>query len=287
MWLLGILGFLFFGTISYLCRRYLGQHMPASNHHVNLVFYLFFLLPASFLLWAFLPHDVIPSTEVVLLLIVTGLIWPIYYLLTYRASKDIDASVFSIMLDTSTVITALVAFVFLTERLHSPQILGVILLMTSGAVAIWPDLHRRSRSNRKGLLAGTVCVVLLGIGIVLDKVALTEAELGTYFLYSWGLQSLFMVILSFKHIRSFPRFLRSASHRGLVFLNGGSGLLRSLSLTFAILVASSPSVVNAASSLISTTVLIAAYFVLNERRHLRYKIGGASIGFLGLILVSL
>lgn len=286
MWLLGIASFLVFGTIAMLCRRYLGQRIPDSNNHVNLVFYLFFLLPVALILWYALPHEIVPSVRVIGLLLATSAIWPVYYLLAYRASKDIDAGVYSIMLDTSAVVTAIVAYIFLTERLQLDQVTGILLLVFSGAIAIWPDLHRRSHSNRRGVAIGFLSVVLLGVGIVIDKLALTEAELGTYFLYSWGLQAVFMTLISWKYLKSFPSFLQNTPHKRLVYLHGGSGALRSFSLSMAILLGSSPSVVNASSNLLTVSVLIAAYIVLNERKHLYYKIAGAAIGLTGLALVA-
>ena len=153
-------------------------------------------------------------------------------------------------------------------------------------MAIWPDLHRRSHTNRAGIAIGLLSVFLLGIGLVIDKLALSAAELGTYFIYSWGLQALFMTILSAKYLSSFPKFLRTTPHKKQVFLHGGAGVLRSLSLTMAMLLGSSPSIVGAASNLLTVSVLIAAYFFLHERSHLQYKTAGVVIGLVGLFLVT-
>lgn len=287
MWLIGIIGFFVFGTTASLCRRYLGEKVPGSNHHVNLVFYLFFLLPAAILLWFFLPHSTVPSVNTIMLLVATSLIWPVYFLLSYRASHDIDASVYSMMLDSSTVITVLTAYVVLQERLQPYQLVGIVALIASGIVAVWPDLRKRSRSNRLGIIAALASVALLGFGIVVDKLALNASELGTYFLYSWGIQTIFIVLISYKYLKSFPAFLKHSPQMRLVYLYGGSGVLRSLSFSMAIFLAASPSLVNAASAFVTTTILLAAYWVLRERDNMSYKIAGAVLGLAGLLIVAI
>lgn len=288
MWLLPLIAFFIFGSISYLLRRYLAQHIHHESKLINLVFYVVFLLPAGIVGGLFLANgNLVPSISAVLALVAASLLWPLYYLASFRAAKDLDAGVLSMLADTSVIVTMVVSFFVFHERLSVLQIVGVFCLIFSGAVAAWPDIKWHMRLRGGGLAAAVVATVLLGLGVVIDKVAYSTAGLGQYLLYSWPLQALWMMIIARKDIKRIPKFLsKDNAYRSLVLLHGAVGTVRSLAFGLAILLSASVTAMNAASNFLSIAIIVAAYFVLKEREHLVYKFAGALLGLTGLYILA-
>jgi drug/metabolite transporter (DMT)-like permease len=286
-WFIPLIFFFVFGTASFLLRRYLAQRIPEDNTLTNLVFYVLFLLPAALLAGWLLPHgSLVPPPDVLFILVLASLVWPFYFLASFRAAKDIDAGVLSLLTDMSAVVTLVLAYIVLGERLALPQVIGVVCLIGSGAVAMWPDLRRSHTVKLLGIEMALVSLVLLGVGVVIDKIALQRAEIGTYLLYTWGLQAVWMAFISRKDIKRLPRFLsRHNPLRGKVLAYGAVGVLRSLAFSLALLFAVSPTTMNAGSNFLSITVIVAAFIFLGERSHIGYKLAGAVVGLLGLFLI--
>lgn len=288
MWLIPLGFFFVFGTISFLLRRYLAQKLPHDNRLVNLVFYVVFLLPAGIALGLFFPHKhLIPSPEAAILLLAASLVWPIYFMASFRAAKDMDAGVLSMITDASAIVTLLVAYVVMHERLGIPQIIGVLCLVASGTITIWPTIGEHGRTKTSGIWESLLVVSTMGIGVVIDKLAMQKAGLSLYFLYAWSLQAIWMALIAYRDWERLSRFMsRKNNYREAVLVYGAVGVLRSLVFTLALVLSVSPTIMTAGTNFLSITVIAAAYIFLRERQHLSYKIAGAIVGLVGLFFIS-
>ncbi len=285
MWLIPLTIFFVAGTASNLLRRHLAQKDHLSPNLINLVFYVGFILPGGLILGLLLPHTFTPDLQTLGLLVFCSLIWPLYFLLAFKANKHIDASVFSMIADLSPIVTAMIAYFLFTERLTSLQLVGVLALILSGVIAMYPDITSKVKVRILGIQIALVCMLLLGVGFAVEKQVYDVAGIGTYFLFCWTLQVLWMVIIARKEIHLLPELFADKRERMLVLLHGFAGLLRSASFAFALLLSTSASLMNAASNFLTACILIAAYFILGEKSNLRFKIAGSAVGLVGLFLV--
>ncbi|MBP9667224.1 DMT family transporter [Candidatus Saccharibacteria bacterium] len=285
-WLVPLSFFFVFGTASFLLRRYLAQRIPQDNALINLVFYVVFLLPVALVLGLSLPHTFFPGWNAVWLLLAVSAVWPLYFMATFRASKDLDAGILSMITDMSAFVTLAISYMVIDERLGLAQLGGVVLLAISGLLAVWPDIRSKQHAKLGGILIALMAMVIIGFATFIEKIALNTVQLGTYFLYGWGLQAIWMIIFSYKDIRRVPAFLRRKKYRNAIFGYGIFGILRSVSFALALLLVASPTVMNAGSNFLTVTVLIAAYVILHEKENLGYKIAGALCGLAGLTLLA-
>lgn len=286
MWLIPLTVFFVAGTASNLLRRHLAQKEHLSPNLINLVFYVGFILPGGIILGLSLPHTFTPDLQTLGLLVFCSLIWPAYFLLAFKSNKHIDASVFSMIADLSPIVTAMIAYFLFTERLTSLQLVGVMALILSGVIAMYPDITSKVKVRIFGTQIALICMLLLGVGVAVEKLVYDVAGIGTYFLFCWTLQVVWMVIIARNEIHNLPSLFVDRRERNLVLLHGITGLLRSASFAFALLLSTSASLMNAASNFLTACILIAAYFVLGEKNDLRFKVAGSTVGLIGLFLVS-
>ncbi len=287
MWLIPLAVFFIAGTASNLLRRHLAQKEHLSPNLINLVFYVGFILPGAFILGLSLPHTFTPDLQTLGLLVFCSLIWPVYFLLAFKSNKHIDASVFSMIADLSPIITAMIAYFMFTERLTSLQLIGVLALILSGVIAMYPDIISKVKVRVFGVQIALICMLLLGVGVAVEKLVYDVAGIGTYFLFCWTLQVVWMLIIARKEIHNLPSVFADKKERTLVLLHGVTGLLRSASFALALLLSTSASLMNAASNFLTACILVTAYFILGEKNNLRFKIAGSTVGLIGLFLVSL
>lgn len=286
MWLIPLTVFFVAGTASNLLRRHLAQKEHLSPNLINLVFYVGFILPGGIVLGLLLPHTFTPDLQTLGLLVFCSLIWPAYFVLAFKSNKHIDASVFSMIADLSPIVTAMIAYFLFTERLTSLQIVGVLALILSGVIAMYPDITSKVKVRIFGIQIALVCMLLLGVGVAVEKLVYDVAGIGTYFLFCWTLQVFWMVIIARKEISQLPALFNDKRERVLVLFHGLAGLLRSASFAFALLLSTSASLMNAASNFLTACILVGAYFILREKNNLRFKIAGSAVGLIGLLLVS-
>src|SRR3989344_7653026 len=97
MWQFLILLYFIFGTTYYLLRRVLAQKLPEHNRLINAIFFVGFLLPAGAVLAFFFPHNLPVGALNVVLLLLGGLIYPIGYIVGFKANEKVDVGIFTII----------------------------------------------------------------------------------------------------------------------------------------------------------------------------------------------
>jgi drug/metabolite transporter (DMT)-like permease len=288
MWQLALVGFFGFGTTAYIVRRMLMTHRESSSKLFNLIFWAMFFMPSGWLFGLCLPHRFAIGWENTALLFVGAICWPIVGLVGFRANKEVDTGVYAIMNNLSPIITLIIALTLLHEVVGLTTMTGIALLILSGLVIAVPLLHEGTHSSRYGLFLCMVTVLVGGAGVAYERWMLSRLGLGSYMLYSWTFQTIWLALLARRELRQVPQFIRSADYRTkkLITIFGVANTLRTVCFQAALVLSGSASIMSASTNFLAVSVLIAAYVFLHEKKYLRYKIGATAVGVAGLLLVA-
>ena len=287
MWQLLIVFYFIFGTISYLLRRVLAQKIGEHNRLINAVFYIFFLLPATIILFSFFPHNLNIGIFNLILLLGGSLIWPVSNIIAFWANKEVDVSIFTIINNLSPIFTLAIALPFLHENLNFIQIIGIILLVFSGIIAAYSHWNKNGKASTKGIFVCILAAAILGIAVVYERFMLSRVDFGAYLVYGWGAQIAWAGILAAKVLKQLPQILKKgAESRNILLSWGGLSVLKSISFILALKISASASLISGASDFMSVAVVIAAFFYLKERQNLLPKSIAVAIGVIGLLLIA-
>jgi drug/metabolite transporter (DMT)-like permease len=286
MWQLLILLYFIFGTASYLLRRILAQKLGEHNRLINSVFFLFFLLPATVILFWFFPHNLNIGRLNLFFLLGGSLIWPISNIIAFDGNKKVDVGIFTIISNLSPVFTLLIALPFLHENLTVPQFCGIGLLILSGVLAAASQFNKSSLVSANGVLICLLSALVLGVATAYERFMLNRVDFGAYLIYGWGAQIGWSCILAHKELKKLPQlFSKAVGARQTLISWGSTKALGSVTFILALKI-SSASVISAASDFLSVAVIIAAYFYLKERKHIIYKALAVAVGVAGLLFIA-
>lgn len=286
MWQLLIIFYFIFGATNYLLRRVLAQKLGEHNRLINALFFIFFLLPTGLILSFFFPHDLNVGTINLLLLLGGSIIWPMMNIVAFSANKKVDVGIFAIINNLSPLFTLAIALPLLNENLNILQFFGVGLLILSGVLAASSQLHKHNRSNINGILLCLLSALILGIAVTYERFMLSRIDFGTYLIFGWGSQILWAAILAGRELKNLPKlFTIDTKTTQMLLVWGTTNALKSVAFILALMM-SSASLISGASDFMSVAVVIAAYFFLNERQHMKEKLLAVIVGIIGLLLIA-
>ena len=284
-WQLLLTAYLILGTAAYLIRRKLAQTLTKHNRLVNGFFFIAVLYPLGLIVASFSsPNLSIGWLNVVFLAAGSG-IFPLINLLPFRANKDVDAGLYTILNNLTPIITIVAASLLLQERLNDQQLLGAAIIITSTFLATLPRLQKRSASSSTGMLFALASVSLLGLAIVYERWMLTRIDFGAYLVFGWGAQTLWMSVLAWPERKNI-KILREKKNFLPILSYGVTNAFKGLCFVAALKLSGNASVVGAFASFMAVMVVLSAYFILNEKEGLLFKIGAALIGTFGLIILN-
>lgn len=277
--------YLVLATTVYVLRRKLAQLIPEYNRFVNWFFFLGVLWPVGILTALIVRPSLAIGWANLALLLIGEIVFPVVNLLAYRASKEIDAGLFTILTNLAPIITIVSAWILLNEGLHGHQLVGAGILVSSAFLASSPNLLRKHRVNAGGLLIALISIGLLGLGITYERYMLTRVSFGAYLVFGWGAQALWMTILAWPQRKNL-RLLKRPDVAKSIIAYAAANALQGICFVGALTLSGSASLVAATRSFLSVLVVLAAYVVLRERGHLWLKIGAAILGATGLIILN-
>jgi drug/metabolite transporter (DMT)-like permease len=284
IWLIFLFAFFILGATNALLRRVLAQKFADRNLLVNGIFYVFFLAPAAVALMLIFPPTLSISPTNLALCVVGSLMWPLFNIAAFRASKSIDAGIYTIIANLSPLFTLMVAVPFMGEQVTGVQYLGIGLLMISGVIAVVPGIKNKT-IVLSGVLFALLSTVILGFGVAYEKFMLDRLDLGTYILFGWGSQIMWMALLATGEWKYLPYFIKQVGLKTVLFY-GSANALKSCCFILALFFVGSASIMSGATEFISIVIIAAAFFILHERDHIAQKIIGAIIGIIGLVLLT-
>lgn len=284
-WQLLLIAYLALGTGSFLIRRRLATHLTDRNRLVNAFFFVCTLYPLGLIVASFSSPDLRIGWLNALFLLVGSAIFPLVNMLAYKANKDVDAGLFSILSNIFPIVTIIAATLLLNETLSAGQLLGAAVIITSTFIATLPKLSQRDRSKTSGVILALISIMLLGLAIVFERWMLTRIDYGAYLVFGWGAQALWMALVAWpdrKHIH----LLTKDNNFKYVLAYGITNSFKGLSFVSALKLSGNASVVTAFGSFTTVLVVVAAYFALGEKKNLWLKLLAAAAGVVGLVILN-
>lgn len=274
------------GTAAYLLRRSLATK-PISEHNklINGFFFLCVLYPLGLIVAALSSPDLsIGWLNLVFLLVGSG-VFPLIMVMAFRASKDIDAGLYTILNNLTPIIIIVAASVLLHETLSGRQMIGAAVIISSAFLATLPRLNHSYKNPSTGLLFALASVSLLGLAIVYERWMLSRIDYGAYLVFAWGSQAIWMTAIAWPE-RKYIHLLRAKGNFKKVLGYGLTNAFKGLAFVGALKVSGNAALVGASSSFMAVLVVISAYFVLKEKEHLWLKVASAFVGASGLIILN-
>lgn len=285
-WQFLLIGYLILGTASYLWRRQLAKTFARANRLVNAFFFVAVLYPVGLFIASLTTPDLSIGWISFFFLLLGGAIFPFANLLTYRANRDLDAGLFTIISDLIPVVSITGGWLLLNERLASWEVVGAAIILLSTMLVTIPQLKHHMRHNTRALFCAVTGVTILGLGFVFERYMLTRMDFGAYLVFGWGFQMLWGVLFAWPERKSI-NLLRDKKIRRPLWGYSISSTFRGLCLVGALYLSGNVSVVMASASFLTVLVVVAAYFILKERDALWIKLAAATLGFAGLLLINL
>lgn len=277
--------FLVLGTAGYLLRRKLAQTLTRHNRLVHGFFFIAVLYPLGLAVGFITAPDLAIGWLNFFILLAGSAVYPVINLLAFRANRDVDAGLSTILYNLSPIVTITAAWLLLHERLDDQQLLGAVIIMTAAFLATLPRLARRSRSNLPGILFALASVVLLGFAIVYERWMLTRMDFGAYLVFGWGAQALWMAVIAWPERKNL-KVLGERKNFVPVLVYGLAHAFKGLCFVAALKLSGNAAAVGAFASFMAVLVVLAAYVALKEKEWLWFKLGAAAVGTAGLIILN-
>ena len=222
----------------------------------------------------------LPPAGIWLELCAIGVLYGYGGLFFFKAIKTIEASEMSILGSAGTLVTVVLSYVFLHERLSSVQLAGVLCILAAVVVINYSKHTFRLSSGAWYALLGAAC---FGTAVIIDTFILKSYPAISYMPVG---SFLIGVILLISFPKSFGKIIRDAKtidSNLIVYsvLYAFAALMFYLPLQYGTYV-SQLSVIGRVS--IIFTVILSAIF-LNERSHIGKKILGAILTTVGIFLI--
>lgn len=222
----------------------------------------------------------LPPPHIWIELCVIGALYGYGGLFFFKAIKTIEASEMSILGSAGTLVTVILSYVFLNERLNGSQLGGVLLILASVVVINYNRHTFRLSTGAWYALLGSAC---FGTAVIVDTFILKTYPAISYMPVGSLLISIILLV-------SFPRSFGKVIHNVrkidmhlIIYsvLYAFAALMFYLPLQFGTYV-SQLSAIGRVSIIL--TVILSAIF-LKERSHIGKKIIGAILTTIGIFLI--
>lgn len=281
MLLLSYLFYFIAATASPLQRRWLATNKNIENKgQVHFAFQVMCVLAFfSLFLPLFSPFVLTGNTSyIVLLSLACGVFGAGYFISSYTAQKHVEAGVSTLVSNTYTPVTIILATLFLNEKLASVQIFGTVLLFI-GMIVV-SKKHRIGKFKfDKYFLLMAASGVMLGVLLTAERALQKMTGLTAATMLSWWSQCLFLgLAVLLAHSKSEYTFKDIA-------VTGTLRFLQAISFVILMFVSGNLSVISAVTTFKVVIIFVAAAIFLKERDDLSRKIVGSLIALAGLLFM--
>lgn len=278
--------YVFFAVVESLFQRYYATTNPQHIYTGMLFGYIFFFWPSALVYTAF-HHNNLQISKMVShdwpLLLVVGLCAGVMYRFSLVIARQVEASTSQIVRTAGPISLLVLAAVFLGEEMTAAQYLGAGILICTTLIYI---SHKSFRHLNKYLYLAMATQLIFSFTLIAEKYLLTKYGLATYLPIGWGMQVVFLVLLTAKlareELRSRP--LDKKSKRSLL-LFGLTLAPASILYVTSVNTWKSVSYVNAVSVSQYVLTAFAAIYILKERDLLWRKVIAVLFAALGLYLM--
>jgi drug/metabolite transporter (DMT)-like permease len=289
-WQVALVLFYITGVGQALFQRSYSQQSKLPLSLPPALSYLVGVTPLGIIVGLLAAHHIHWSLWLGCLLIIEGVFIGLYNWLSFKAIKQLPVTRFETIYQSYEIITIVLGWILLGERLTTFEIYGAVLLIAAALLAVQaPKSHSvqsLSRHKRAVILA-LLSAVAMGIGLIAEKAALGHMDRGAYFIFGYGTQTIALVILASRDIRR-----RSLRHIG-AYEWKRSAIMGSLSAVvgffyiIGITKSNNISLITSLTAFILPLIAIASYLFLHEKEDLKLLWSGTALGCLGLIITAL
>ncbi|MBI2010306.1 MAG: EamA family transporter [Candidatus Chisholmbacteria bacterium] len=245
------------------------------------VFIFQFLMTCFALTFALVKGFHLPPQNILLPGFLSSTIYAFGGILLFKAIKIIEASEAALLSTFGAVVSIIVAYFFLDERLRPSQLLGVGLIIAS-VVAI--RFEKQSLKFNHGSLMTLIGTSMFGLAVVIDAHVIRSFDAASYLVLTTLTPTLILGVVFPKKIFLLTRALRYHLNAKLIIfslLYGIQAITFYLALELGALASQMNTIIKTQTVL---TVILAAIF-LKETSHLGRKALSALLVTLGIFLI--
>lgn len=228
--------------------------------------------------------DLILEKKLYLFILLSGLCFAANAYFGFKSLKHIDISKFIVLFSFRTVVTIIVASIFLNEKLTPVQLIGSLLILLS-IILINSKSVKEIFVFGKGEVYVLIASIAFGLGNVSDKYMFDSFELIPYMTIGFLLPGTLLTLRKPNTILEFPEFFRK-NRIWKITLFTFLYTLAALSFYYAFILADNASLVSSIGQISTIVTVILGIIVLKERKDLRKKLLGGAISFVGLVLLA-
>ncbi|MBU1017329.1 DMT family transporter [Patescibacteria group bacterium] len=270
-WILLACGSVLFFTSLNLLQRIVA--VESKNPRAMAVVFNFIAAVIALLIFftmgSFRDFTLSTSPKAWLALVVASFCYAMFERGRFVASKLLDASVLTTVMNISVLVAFISAIFLYSEPLTSHKLLGGILIITALViVSLNNNKTKTKKSSAKGVAIAVLISIMLGLGWALDKLGAQSFNAETYSIFIWTVPVIFIYFprVKFSAIKS---ELKIASWR--VFALAGLNVVGYLLQLKALETAEATRVIPIVQTSTLFTVLMGILF-LKERQHILRKI---------------
>jgi len=286
-WQLSISLFFLFSVMQSLWQRVYLKTSTLPESIPPAFAYLFGVMPLAIIVGLATRHIHVDwGMTTVLLLIGEGIFIGLFNWLSYKAIKRMHISQFQVIFQLYGVTAVVFGWLLLGERLSPAQLVGSALLITGALLAA--TSHKQQKSihglRNDAVFLAAMAAVSLGIGLVIEKAALGRMDMGAYFIFGFGTQTIALLVIAAHDLPKLRReHITWPQFRGpLAF--GILSCLIGFTYIYALRKVDNVSLVTMVSTFQLPLTVLAAFIILKERDNLTRLALACTIGFVGLLI---
>ena len=273
-------------TFNALMQRYFAKTFSKHKFSAYLLVNIFFFYPVG-VLYSVIHRDKVNFAPILQndwhLLLLIGLTAGITYRYTMVVNEKIEASTQQIIGTLRTVGILAIAALFLAERLTPSQYIGAFILILSSILYVQT---KRLDKNKSYIILQVVITLLFCACLVTEKYLISKYGIATYLPLGWGMEVLFLSILSsgvaIKEVRK-NRYTK-ATLKALIMM-GVFDACASLTYVLSINAWQSVSLVNTVRIIQAPLTVFLAIFILREKDQWGRKTIAITVASIGLWLI--
>ncbi len=289
-WQSALILFYLTGVVQALLQRRYSQHTKLPASLPPALSYLIGVTPLGIIVGFSLPHHVHWSSWLIFLLIVEGLFIGIYNWLSFKAIKQLSVTRFETIYQSFEIITIVLGWILLNERLTGYEIMGAMLLIAAALLAVRAPKNSRKDalfSHTQRVLLALLSAAAIGVELVAEKAALSHMDRGAYYIFGYGTQTITLLALAGPNLtmRTIKQISKYDWKRSLAMgvLSATVGFCYIVALT----ASNNISLITALTAFILPLIALASYIFLHEREDLKLLWGATALGCVGLIISTL
>jgi len=288
-WQVIIIFFVLLSSTRAIQNRRIGLQKKDVSLYALVASFTFILLVGVFTAlvnWGKIEHS--KALEAWPYLLIGGILFASINVIVFKLYRFIPASIMTFTTLLNTLSVLLFATLAGGESLSTKQIYGAIILFLSVLVVglFTKSTYKTKKNILLGLLIALFAALMFGPAIMNEKYLIGRIGFNTYVLYGWVFQALMAYIVAFalKNRNITKEKLDRRIHVNVWIVGALLGMSGFAYVTSLSKSGSASTMALSGTAVIGLTVFM-AYFVLNEKEHLRPKIAGLVLSAIGLSLL--